>query len=116
MEFVADESVDFGIIKSLRNNNADVLSILESHHGISDESVLKIANEYNRILITEDKDFGEIVHRMKLNHSGILLIRLNDMPRLYRIKESVITIVTHYENLKGNFAVLSSSGLRIKKN
>ena len=74
MKLVADESVDFGIIKLLRENKIEVLSIAHQKKGISDIEVLNIANENKCLLITEDKDFGELTHRLKLKHYGILLI------------------------------------------
>jgi len=73
MELVADESVDFGIIQLLRNNNVIVFSIAESNARISDKEVMTIANSKLELLITEAKDFGELTHRLKLNHCGILI-------------------------------------------
>ena len=43
MKLIADESVDFGIIKKLRIKNFEIISILESHSGITDIEVLEIA-------------------------------------------------------------------------
>lgn len=61
MKFVADEGVDAPIVKRLRENGHDAFYIAESDRGISDEEVLEIANAESRILITRDKDFGELV-------------------------------------------------------
>ena len=76
MTFVADESVDFPIIKLLRDNNYKVRSILEEFPAVPDEVVLGKASEGHQILLTLDKDFGELVFRLKLLHSGVVLIRL----------------------------------------
>lgn len=62
MDLIADESVDFGIIKALRNKNYLIYSVLENNSGVSDETVLNISNENKCLLLTEDKDFGELVH------------------------------------------------------
>lgn len=35
MKLVADESVDFGLIRLLRARNVEVISILENHSGIN---------------------------------------------------------------------------------
>jgi len=114
MKLVADESVDFAIIKNLRGKNFHVISILENNSGIEDIEVLKIANENGCLLITEDKDFGELTYRLKLEHKGILLLRLNDMPREKRIDFVTEIIVVYKEELKNCFSVLNSRGLRIK--
>ena len=114
MNLVADESVDFGIITRLREIGIFVVSISEDSSGIKDTEVLKIASEANCLLITEDKDFGELTYRLKLLHSGILLIRLSDMNRKVRIELVADTIEKNFEQLIGNFSVLTKSGLRIK--
>ncbi|MDP3434810.1 MAG: DUF5615 family PIN-like protein, partial [Bacteroidota bacterium] len=66
MNLVADESVDFGIICRLREIGIEVISISEDFSGIKDSEVLKIAADYKYLLITEDKDFGELAYRLKL--------------------------------------------------
>jgi predicted nuclease of predicted toxin-antitoxin system len=67
MNIVADESVDFGIISLLRQKGIEVLSIAEKNFGIKDEEVLTIAVKNQSLLITEDKDFGELTYRLKWN-------------------------------------------------
>ena len=115
MTIVADESVDYGIVKLLRAEKLNVLAISEEHSGITDFEVLEFAVKRNALLITEDKDFGELAFRLKYQHKGILLIRLSDIPRKDRIKTTLEIILEHAERLKGNFSVLNSQGLRIKK-
>jgi predicted nuclease of predicted toxin-antitoxin system len=114
MNFVADESVDFGIINALRKIDAEVVSISEQYSGISDKEVLVIANENNCLLITEDKDFGELTYRLQLRHCGILLLRLNDLPRKRRIALVIELLENHFDKLRGKFSVLTPKGLRIK--
>ena len=115
MKLVADESVDFGIIKLLRENKIEVLSIAHQKKGISDIEVLNIANENKCLLITEDKDFGELTHRLKLKHYGILLIRLSNLNRSERLILASEMIQKHYKDFQNNFAVLTSTNLRIKR-
>ncbi|MBT3209200.1 MAG: DUF5615 family PIN-like protein [Bacteroidetes bacterium] len=114
MKLVVDESVDFGIIIRLRQNGIIVLSILEDFSGIKDTEVLKIAIANRSLLITEDKDFGELTYRLRFEHTGILLIRLNEINRKERIEIVLEIIEKHYEKLKGNFSVLTKRGLRMK--
>lgn len=66
------------------------------------------------LLITEDKDFGEITYRLKYAHKGILLIRLNDIPRKERIEQSVEVITKYILTLQNSFSVLDKRGLRVK--
>ena len=61
MKIVADESDDYGIID-------EILAIEDLYKGSADEEVLSISLKESSILITEDKDFGELVYRLKKAH------------------------------------------------
>jgi predicted nuclease of predicted toxin-antitoxin system len=63
MQFVADENVPRRVLDRLRMSGYDVVSIQESLSGISDHAVLKVAESQHRILITADRDFGELTVR-----------------------------------------------------
>ena len=114
MDLVVDESVDALIIKGLRQNGIRVYSISEECSGISDTEVLNIAVANNCLLITEDKDFGELAFRLRFNHKGILLIRLTELKRNERIELTVDTLTKHRHLLYLKFSVLTQNGLRIK--
>lgn len=114
MTLVADESVDSGIIKGLRLKGIVVFSISEKLRGITDSEVLKVAYDQNCLLITEDKDFGELTFRLKLEHKGILLIRLSELPRKERIERATEAIIEYANQMSENFTVLTRNGLRIK--
>jgi len=114
MTLVADESVDFGIISQLRQMGITVVSISEDCPGIKDTEVLKIEADRQSLLLTEDKDFGELTYRLKLVNSGILLIRLSDIARKERIKLVGTIVVENFDKLNRNFSVLNKNGLRIK--
>ena len=62
MTFVADESVDRQIVEAVRGLGYDVLSIAESAAGVD---VLSRANDAQSVLLTADKDFGELVFRQR---------------------------------------------------
>lgn len=114
MNILADESVDLGIINELRKKGFTVKSVCEETPGISDQLVLKMTVENNSLLITEDKDFGELAYRLKLKHKGLLLIRLSELPRPERIATVVIHIKQYSKELFEKFSVLTKRGLRIK--
>lgn len=79
MKFVADENVDNSLVQRLRELGHDVLSASETLATAPDELILEHANRDQRILITSDKDFGELVYRNHSVHSGILLLRLAEL-------------------------------------
>ena len=74
--FLADENVDFPIIARLRELGYRVESIAEDCPSIDDTQVLQWAFEREAVLLTEDKDFGELVFRQRLKNHGIVLYRL----------------------------------------
>ena len=114
MNLVADESVDFGIINKLRQKGIVVFSVCEDFSGIKDTEVLKVAKDKQCLLITEDKDFGELTYRLNLEHRGIMLIRLSDISREERIELVSEIIEKHFNKIENSFSVLTKKGLRIK--
>ena len=76
MNFLADESVDRRIVDRLRQDGHLVGYVAEMEPGISDDTVLDLANQEATLLLTADKDFGELVFRQRRLMPGIVLIRL----------------------------------------
>jgi predicted nuclease of predicted toxin-antitoxin system len=77
MNLLADESVERQIVERLRREGHEVLYVAEMEPGITDDAVLERANETAALLLTVDKDFGELVFREgRLSSGGVLLIRL----------------------------------------
>ena len=112
-QIVADESVDFRIVVQLRQLGLTVYSIAEQQPSIKDEQVLALANENDALLITEDKDFGELVFRLQLPHRGILLIRIAEANQ--KIASVVRTIAKYHSELLNKFSVINDIKLRIKE-
>jgi predicted nuclease of predicted toxin-antitoxin system len=94
MKLVADEGIDKPIVDRLRNAGCDILYILETNQGADDEFILNLANERKRILLTLDKDFGELVFRLKNVHLCIVLIRLNGYKSLD--KATIVEMFFYY--------------------
>ncbi|MGL5034589.1 MAG: DUF5615 family PIN-like protein, partial [Microcystaceae cyanobacterium] len=77
MRFLANENFPLDAVEALRQNGHDVVWIRMESPGISDPEVLSHAQAENRILLTFDKDFGELAFRSKLPASvGIILFRI----------------------------------------
>lgn len=77
MNLFADESVNAALVRRLRQEGHDVLYAHESSPGAPDNQILDSANREHRVLITFDKDFGELVFRQGLITTGVLLVRLS---------------------------------------
>ena len=76
MKFLIDENVGGSIIRYLRDQGHDLVCIAETRHGMPDDQILTLAVREKRILLTYDKDFGDLVFRDRKPHGGVILIRL----------------------------------------
>ena len=99
----------------LRDQQHDVLSAYEGAQGAQDELLLQKACAENRILITNDKDFGEKVFRDKLPHKGAIFLRLSDerTPKKIAVLEKVLR--TYPNELTDRFVVATETVVRIVK-
>ena len=75
MKLLADESAEGPTVYALRAAGHEVLFVAEISPGIADRAVLEIARREEALLLTADKDFGELVFRNREPHRGVLLIR-----------------------------------------
>ena len=78
MKFITDENLGIQIPRYLKSLGYNVISVIEVALSKPDTDILNIANKENRILLTTDKDFGELVFKEKLTHAGVILLRLKD--------------------------------------
>jgi len=115
MKLLADESIEREIVAALRMAGHEVEDIKELRPGIEDAEVLSIAESSNAILITNDKDFGALVHRDKLVSSGIILLRFGHTPMTERIGHLEEALAEHGDQLVSAFAVITNRGVRIRK-
>ncbi|HEX6986591.1 MAG TPA: DUF5615 family PIN-like protein [Planctomycetaceae bacterium] len=112
MTIVADESVDQPIIDRLREDGFDVVSVSEEMPGADDDSVLDRANSRGAVLLTADKDFGELVHRLGRSHAGVVLIRLDGLANADKADLTAATFRNHGDEFVGAFSVISPTSLR----
>lgn len=112
--FLADENFDLNIVRLLRQEGFMVHAIAEMAPSIADPQVLAIAVEQNAIILTEDKDFGELVHRLRLPHRGILLVRPTKMDPSEKAIRVLNSVRQHLAQLPNAFAVLSNDNFRSK--
>lgn len=114
MNLVADEGVDRPIVERLRNDGHQVWYVAEMAPGIGDEEVLSLANNESALLMTSDKDFGELVYRQNLVHSGVILIRLEGLLLTTKAQIVSLSIKKHYKELTPSFSVITPGNIRIR--
>ncbi len=115
MKIVADESIDRQIVELLRADGHEVLFIAETEPGVEDEVVLARSREQDAILLTADKDFGELVFRQHLLHTGILLIRLAGLRPDAKAQLVASEVDRHAEALRRGFSVLTTRAFRVRR-
>ncbi len=74
------------------------------------------AEAEGRIVVTNDKDFGELVFRNSQAHKGVLLFRLRDESDANYIRTLAAVLAQHSEHLEGNFARVREDSIRIRGN
>jgi len=116
IRFIVDMGVSKKVEDWLSKNHYDIKAIRDIDPRMRDIDVLRLAITEKRMVITMDKDFGELVFNSGLNHSGVLLLRLEDANSDKKVK-TIQEILEKYEDkLQNNFCVYQNEKLRIRKN
>ncbi|MGH9662533.1 MAG: DUF5615 family PIN-like protein [Bryobacteraceae bacterium] len=115
MRFLADESCDFAVVRALRSEGHDVVAVSEFQQRSIDREVMELARADNRILLTEDKDFGWLVFAAHMKSPGVVLVRFPATARGQL--DSAIRKLTadHSLDLAGSFIVLRPGSIRISR-
>lgn len=115
MILLADENIDRGIVERLRRDGHAVDWIAEVSPSVSDEDVLGRAVAIGAVLVTEDKDFGELVYRRGLSHAGVLLVRLEGLDNAAKAAVVSQAVRDNAAELHGAFAVVSHDVVRLRR-
>ena len=114
MKIIVNENVSGSVIRALRDRGHDVLSVKESMRSESDEAVLARAQAEQRVVITHDKDFGELAFRYGLPAScGVVLLRLSGTDPQSDNRRAVGALESRSE-WEGHFAVVEEHRIRIR--
>jgi predicted nuclease of predicted toxin-antitoxin system len=104
MRFLADESCDFSIVRALRASGYDVLAVCEISPRAQDSDVM-----------TEDKDFGQLVFAHGQDMTGVIFLRFPTLARKQISKDVVRLVKREGEELKGCFTVVQPGRIRISR-
>ena len=116
MEFLIDECAGPSLARWLRNQGHNVVSVYETARGADDGTVLSMAVDQSRVLITADKGFGERIFKSRAQHCGVILLRLRDERPAGKIR--VVQRILHEcsDRLADNFLVATEKSIRITDN
>ena len=113
MRILADESADFLFVRSLREAGYDVTAIAEASSGLEDRLVAQRAVALGCLLLTEDKDFGQLVHAEGLGAVGVILLRYPAAARRHMADALAELLERRGQSLVGCFVVLQPGRVRI---
>ena len=114
MRFLADENFPGGTVIALERNGHDVVWARKDYPGASDKYLSEIAQSENRIILTFDKDFGEITFRQKLPITcGIVLFR-GRISSLSHFAEFAVQVLESRDDWTGNFALVEWTRIRMR--
>ena len=114
LKLLADENIDQQVVNMLRADGHDVLYVAELVPGIHDDEVLSQANSRQALLLTADKDFGELVFRQRKILEGVILVRLAGLSSEERASIVAATLRDHASEFSHAFSVISPGMVRIR--
>lgn len=114
MRFLADENFPGPVVRALRSLGHDVTWAKETMRGAADHDVLRAAQGELRVILTCDKDFGQLAFGSGLPaQSGVILLRLTAANPI-QDNERTVRVVTSRADWAGHFAVVTDSRVRLR--
>ena len=112
MRFLVDECTGPRVSAWLLSEGHEIFSVFDESRGLEDEEVIRKAYAQNRILITNDKDFGEKVYRERHLHHGVILMRLEDERAANKIEVLRRLLEEYADRLPDSFVVVTDKHVR----
>ena len=113
MRFLADESCDFSVVRTLRAAGHNVVAVAEVALSADDSAVIDLAVRQRRILLTEDKDFGQLVFAHAQTSGGVMFIRYPAAARRMLPKVILDLVAEVGSDLNGCFVVVQPGRIRM---
>ncbi|HZS02990.1 MAG TPA: DUF5615 family PIN-like protein [Chloroflexota bacterium] len=115
MKFLLDQSTDARLVPYLQQRGHDVSRVGRDYpSGLPDDQVLAIAHAEQRILITDDRDFGELVFRLGYPHAGIIFLRLGAFADLATRMDRINHVLVQFADRLDQFLVVSQTAVRVR--
>ena len=115
MRFLIDENFPYSVAAGLRGRGHDVSAVFDVMRGASDEEILARARTEHRIIVTADKDYGELIFARSEASEGVLLVRSRSSRPAAKVALAVAVIEELGQLLEGSFVVAGEAGRRIRK-
>jgi len=115
MRFIVDECTGPAVARWLRQQQHDVFSVYEQARGMDDDDIVQKAFAENRIVVTNDKDFGDKVFRERWPHRGVILLRLEDERAPKKIAALKRLLERYADQLDDRFVVVTEAAVRFAR-
>jgi len=115
LKFLIDVGVGQGIEKYLREEGYDTKTVRDIDSRMEDEKIIHTAVAENRMVVTMDKDFGELVYRCSMKHCCVLLLRLEDATGTEKLKVLKHVMENYSSQIKDCFCVYQNDRFRIRR-
>lgn len=115
VKFLADEGFSLPIASILRDKGYDVEWVGDIAPGADDTKIFEISRKDSRIILTEDKDFGELAVRFNHKTSGIILLRIDLDQKGLREKKILELFRNFSDKLKGHIVVIDREKFRFRR-
>lgn len=115
LRFLADESCDYLVVRTLRSAGHDVVAVVDERQQSVDAAVIEQAYADQRILLTEDKDFGWHVFVARSRSPGVILIRFPASMRVTMAKATLAAVDAHADAIGSSFLVIEPGHIRLQK-
>ena len=112
LKFLADVNVEKSIVDYIVQNGYDVIWVPEYNCEMLDEDLLELANAEKRILITNDKDFGELIFLQKKVSTGVILLRVKGQKSQYKVTLVKKLLKNYNDKLLNHFVVITKKKIR----
>jgi predicted nuclease of predicted toxin-antitoxin system len=114
LKWLADACVDARLVEALQKAECDIRQLAPQELSFPDEDVLKIAHEEDRLLLTDDKDFGEWVVRRRRPVPGLIIVRIDPV----EINLKILRVISLYKqlgaNLRGKILIVGPAHHRLR--
>ena len=111
---LADENIPYLAVKGLKEKLIDIISVIDIQRGLGDQKIIEYAFEKDLIIITYDKDFGELVFKNKFQSKGVILLRV--IFNSYKdLENQLYLLITNNEIIKyNNFITVKKNYIRVR--
>ena len=112
IKFLADENIPLKVVSNLVKSKIDIIAVAEKSARIKDEEILSLAQKEGRVIVTFDKDFGELVFRRKKETNGVILLQVH--PQTQEKTEMILKKVCCLNiDFSSSFCIVKESRIKV---